>query len=158
MHRSASVQASIVSIMDDAFLRQQASIVLRGRCYTAGQQGGRAVAGNQPSIGAAADRAAAHQFARSLSHTTSLPASPETQAMPKSPFAAASKGAGSEASQQGVGAPPSLGVRTLSRHFSEKKTQQPQTVRSAAGPDLSCCCFGGIGGADSGLLQYKLHL
>ena len=78
--------------------------------------------------------------------------------MPKSPFAAASKGAASEASQQGVGARPSLGVRTLSRHFSENKMQQPQTVRSAAGLDLRCCCFGGIGGADSGLLQSKLYL
>ena len=96
------------------------------------------MAGSRPSFGAAADRAAAHQFARSLSHKISLPASPEKQVMPESPFAEADSatpsGAGLDSSQQGVGvgvgAPPSMRVRTLSRPFSEK-TQQSQIVRSA---------------------------
>ena len=121
---------------------------------TTGQQEGRAVAGSGPSFGAAADRAAAHQFARSLSHKTSLPASTEKQGVLESPFAeadsSAPSGAGLNSPQQGVGAgvgaPPSMNVRTLSRHFSEK-TQQSQIARSARNYTLlvlmHCCVMWG---------------
>ena len=103
-----------------------------------GQQEGRAgaIAPSRPSFGAAADRAAAHQFARSLSHKTSLTSSPDRQStpsMPDSPFAGgkiAAKGI-PETPQQGSGVPPSMRVRALSRQFSGK-TQRPQTARSAA--------------------------
>ena len=117
-------------------------------CYTTGQQEDRAVAGSRPSFGGAADRAAAHQFARSLSQKTSVPASPEKQVMLESPFAAADtaadtpSGAGLDRSQQGVGVlvgvPPSIRVRALSRQFSEK-TQQSQIARSAAIVCLHAC-------------------
>ena len=102
-----------------------------------GQQGkAGAVAPSRPSFGAAADRAAAHQFARSLSHKTSLTSSPDRQcmpSMPESPFAGGKIAAGGipETPQQGSGVPPSMRVRALSRQFSEK-TQQPHTARLAA--------------------------
>lgn len=83
----------------------------------------------KPSLGTAADRAAAHQFARSLSQKGSLSGLPDRQAMPsmpQTPFAQASARGSPETPQQVV--PPSMRVRSLSRQFSER-AQQLQTTR-----------------------------
>ncbi|KAA6429950.1 MAG: hypothetical protein FRX49_00382 [Trebouxia sp. A1-2] len=84
----------------------------------------------KPSLGTAADRAAAHQFARSLSQKGSVSGLPDRQAMPSmplTPFAQASARGSPETPQQEV--PPSMRVRSLSRQFSER-AQQLQTTRS----------------------------
>ncbi len=83
----------------------------------------------KPSLGTAADRAAAHQFARSLSQKGSVSGLPDRQAMPsmpQTPFAQASARGSPETPQQEV--PPSMRVRSLSRQFSER-AQQLQTTR-----------------------------
>lgn len=83
----------------------------------------------KPSLGTAADRAAAHQFAGSLSQKGSVSGSSDRQAMPSmppTPFAQASARGSPETPQQEV--PPSMRVRSLSRQFSER-AQQLQTSR-----------------------------
>ncbi|KAL0051126.1 hypothetical protein WJX82_002420 [Trebouxia sp. C0006] len=86
----------------------------------------------KPSLGTAADRAAAHQFARSLSQKGPVSGLPDRQAMPsvpQTPFARASAWGSPERPQQE--APPSMRVRSLSRQFSER-AQQLQTTRSVS--------------------------
>ena len=85
----------------------------------------------KPSLGTAADRAAAHQFARSLSQKGLASGLPDRQvtgmpSMPQTPFAQASARGSPETPQQEVH--PSMRVRSLSRQFSER-AQQLQTTR-----------------------------
>ena len=83
----------------------------------------------QPTLGSAADRAAAHTFARSLSSKSALTVSPNRLAlpsMPETPFAQMASGSSPDTPQQGV--PPSMRVRALSRKFAEV-TQQPLSNR-----------------------------
>lgn len=85
----------------------------------------------KPSLGTAADRAAAHQFARSLSQKGSASGLPDRQvtgmpSMPQTPFAQALAQGSPETPQQEV--PHSMRVRSLSRQFSER-AQQLQTTR-----------------------------